>query len=188
MSYRPFRGISRFLLAACAVSLGTMSLSAQTTDAPSENNPSRVDVFLGYSYFGAHGQLKPYGINYSSINVGAIGSGAYYWNKYAGGEVIFAAHPDGKNDGMYSISGGPIFRAPMQNFTLFAHGLVGAANLGGPNSENPFYHNPYRWGPTLTAGGGMDYDLPFFDNRFSLRLFQADYRWIHANYGPTAPS
>ncbi len=30
----------------------------------------------------------------------------------------------------------------------------------------------------------MDYALPFFDNRFSLRLFQADYRWIHTNYGP----
>ncbi len=45
------------------------------------------------------------------------------------------------------------------------------------------YHNPYRWGPALTAGGGMDYDLPFLDNRFSFRLFQADYRYIHANFG-----
>jgi len=141
-------------------------------------------VFLGYSYFGAHGQLKPQGIAYSSINVGGIGSGAYYMNKYAGGEIVGSVHPDGKNDGFYSISAGPIFRAPMQNFTLFAHGLVGGGRLGGPNSENPIYHNPYRWGPTLTAGGGMDYDLPFFDNRFSLRLFQADYRWIHTNYGP----
>jgi outer membrane protein OmpA-like peptidoglycan-associated protein len=129
--------------------------------------------------------VKPAGINYSSIDVGAIGSGAYYFSKYVGGEAIFAAHPDGKNDGLYSISGGPIFRAPMQNFTLFAHGLAGAARLGGPNSENPLYHEPYQWGPTLTAGGGMDYDLPFFDNRFSLRLFEADYRYIHANFGPS---
>ena len=30
----------------------------------------------------------------------------------------------------------------------------------------------------------MDYDLPFFDNRFSLRLFQADYRYIHDDFGP----
>jgi outer membrane protein OmpA-like peptidoglycan-associated protein len=141
---------------------------------------------MGYSYFGAHGQVKPAGIAYSSIDVGAIGSGAYYFNKYVGGEAIFAAHPDGKNDGLYTISGGPIFRAPMQNFTLFAHGLVGGGRLGGPNQSNPFiYHEPYRWGPTLTAGGGMDYQLPFFDNRFSLRLFQADYRWIHTNYGPS---
>jgi len=188
MVYRPFNKLSRFVLAACAVGLGVGSLNAQTsgTAAPLGVNPSRVDVFLGYSYFGAHGQLKPTGIAYSSINAGAIGSGAYYFNKYVGGEAIFAAHPNGKNDDLYTISGGPIFRAPMQNFTLFAHGLVGGGRLDGPNSHNGTYYNPYRWGPTLTAGGGMDYQLPFFDNRFSLRLFQADYRWIHANYGPSA--
>jgi outer membrane protein OmpA-like peptidoglycan-associated protein len=187
MVYRPFSNLSRLMLAACAVGLGVGSLNAQTssTAAPLGINPSRVDVFLGYSYFGAHGQVKPAGIAYSSINEGAIGSGAYYFNKYVGGEAIFAAHPDGNNDGLYTISGGPIFRAPMQNFTLFAHGLVGGAHLGGPNSENPPYHEPYKWGPTLTAGGGMDYALPFFDNRFSLRLFQADYRWMHVNYGPS---
>src|SRR5580704_67642 len=186
MVYRPFSNLSRLMLAACAVGFGVGSLNAQTpgTAAPAGPNPSRVDVFLGYSYFGAHGQVKPAGIAYSSINEGGIGSVAYYMNKYVGGEIIGSVHPDGKNDGFYSISGGPIFRAPMQNFTLFAHGLVGGGRLGGPNSENPIYHNPYRWGPTLTAGGGMDYDLPFFDNRFSLRLFQADYRWIHTNYGP----
>jgi hypothetical protein len=31
----------------------------------------------------------------------------------------------------------------------------------------------------------MDYDLPWFDHRFSLRLFEADYRYFHADYGPT---
>jgi hypothetical protein len=148
-----------------------------------------VDIFTGYSYYGAHGQLKPAGIAYSSIDLGAIGSGAYYFSKYVGLEGVYTNHPDGKNDGMSSISGGPIFRAPMQNFTVFAHGLVGGARLGGPNSEGPvLYHNPYKWGASLAAGGGMDYDLPFFSNRFSLRLFEADYRYIHANYGPyTAP-
>jgi hypothetical protein len=129
--------------------------------------------------------LKPQGISYSSINEGGIGSVAYYMNKYVGGEVVGTFHPDGKNDGFYTISGGPIFRAPMQNFTLFAHGLVGGGDLGGPNnSGTPFYHNAYHWGPTLAAGGGMDYQLPFFDNRFSFRLFEADYRWVHANFGP----
>jgi outer membrane protein OmpA-like peptidoglycan-associated protein len=186
MVYRPFHNLSRLMLAACAVGLGVGSLNAQTpsTAAPMGVNPSRVDVFLGYSYFGAHGQVKPAGINYSSIDEGGLASGAYYFNKYVGGEVIAAIHPDGKNDGFYSYSAGPIFRAPMQNFTLFGHGLVGGGYLGGPNSENPAYHEPYVWGPTLTAGGGMDYALPFFDNRFSIRLFEADYRYVHANYGP----
>jgi outer membrane protein OmpA-like peptidoglycan-associated protein len=153
-------------------------------------NPSRVDVFLGYSYWGTHSFNKPSGVEYSSDNYGAIGSGAYYFNKYVGGEVVFAAHPAGDNDSMYSASAGPIFRAPMQNFSVFAHGLVGGAQLLGPNSDDPatFSHNPYRWGPALTAGGGMDYDIPYFHNRFSIRLFQADYKYVHADFGPyTAP-
>jgi hypothetical protein len=193
MVYRPISKFGRFVLAACAVSLGSASLNAQTTPsttAPLGPNPSRVDIFTGFSYYGAHGQLKPAGINYSSIDVGAIGSGAYYFSKYVGLEAVYANHPDGKNDGMSQVSGGPIFRAPMQNFTVFAHGLVGAARLGGPNnSVGPtLYHEPYRWGASIGAGGGMDYDLPFMSNRFSLRLFEADYRYIHANYGPyTAP-
>ena len=160
MVYRPLRHIGRLGLAACAVSLGVASLSAQTapsTTAPVGPNPSRFDIFTGYSYFGAHGQVKPANINYSSVNLGAIGSGAYYFNKYVGAEANFVAHPDGQNDGLYSVSGGLIARAPMQNFTLFAHGLVGGADLGGPNNENlpSLEHEPYRWGPTLTAGGGM---------------------------------
>jgi outer membrane protein OmpA-like peptidoglycan-associated protein len=184
MVYSPLRSLGRFVLAACAVSLGVASLGAQTpsTTAPTGVNPSRFDLFTGYSYFGAHGQLKPAGINYSSIDMGAIGSGAYYFNKYFGGEVNFVAHPDGNNDGLYSSSAGPIFRAPMQNFTLFAHGLAGGAKLAGPNSAT--YKEPWTWGPTLTAGGGMDYDLPFFNHRFAFRLFEADYRYIHANFGP----
>ena len=188
MVYSPFRSFGRFVLAACAVSLGVGSLGAQTTGAaaPVGVNPSRVDIFTGYSYFGAHGQLKPAGINYSSIDVGAMGSGAYYFNKWVGGEVIYAAHPGGQNTDLYTISGGPIFRAPMQNFTLFAHGLAGAAKLDGPNIRNISY-NPSTWGPTLTVGGGMDYDLPFFNNRFSFRLFQADFRYVHANFGPATP-
>jgi outer membrane protein OmpA-like peptidoglycan-associated protein len=189
MSYRPFRNIGRLLLAACAVSLGVMSLSAQSapsTTAPDGANPSRIDVFMGYSYYGAHGQATPANIRYSSIDEGAILSGAYYFNKYVGGEVVSTYHPDGQNDGLYTISAGPIFRAPLDNFTLFAHGLVGGANLGGPNSDAPatFEHEPYRWGASLAVGGGMDYDLPFFNHRFGLRLFQADYRYIHESYGP----
>ncbi len=186
MVYRPFRNIRRFVLAACAVGLGVASLNAQTpsTTAPVGPNPSRVDVFLGYSYFGSHGQVKPQGITYSSIDKGAIGSGAYYFNKYVGAEVIFAAHPDGNNDGYYSGSAGPIFRLPMQNFTVFAHGLAGGGKLTGPDSDAGGYHNPYTWGPTLTAGGGMDYDLPFFNHMFSYRLFEADYRYVHTDFGP----
>ncbi len=189
MVYRPLRSIGRFVLAACAVSFGASSLSAQTvpsTTAPMGPNPSRVDVFVGYSYFGTHSPLNPSGVQYGSDNYGAIGSVAYYFNKYVGGEVNFVAHPDGSNDSLYTASAGPIFRAPMQNFTVFAHGLVGGADLLGPNDDSAagFSHNPYQWGVGITAGGGMDYDIPYFKNRLSLRLFEADYRYVHADFGP----
>ena len=205
MSHRPFRKFSRFLLAACAVSLGSASLYAQdsstsappapSTPAPTAPstaaayngpNPSRIDIFAGYSYFGAHGAVKPYGIAYSSVDEGAVISGAYYFNKYFGGEVEGFANPDGNNDGLYSGALGPIVRAPLQNFTLFAHGLVGGTRIGGPNSEAPatLEHEPYTWGVGITAGGGMDYNLPFFGGAFGLRVFEADYRWTHADFGP----
>ena len=191
MVYSPYSKLGRYVLAACAVSLGAASLGAQTAPsapAPAGPNPSRFDLFTGYSYFGAHGQVKPAGISYSSVDEGAAGSGAYYFNKYVGAEILITAHPDGNNDGIYTGSAGPIFRAPMQNFTLFGHGLAGASRIGGPNnSGTPFYHEPYQWGPSLAVGGGMDYDLPFFNHRFSLRLFEADYRYIHADFGPYTP-
>ncbi len=188
----PYSKFGRYVLAACAVSLGAASLGAQTAPsapaAPAGPSPSRFDLFTGYSYFGAHGQVKPADIGYSSVDLGAAGSGAYYFNKYVGAEILITAHPDGNNDGIYTGSAGPIFRAPMQNFTLFAHGLAGAARIGGPNnSGTPFYHEPYQWGPSLAVGGGMDYDLPFLNHRFSLRLFEADYRFILADFGPYTP-
>lgn len=205
MSHRPFRKFSRFMLAACAVSLGSASLYAQdasSTSAPpaapptppptstsaayNGPNPSRFDLFAGYSYFGAHGAVNPYGIRYSSVDKGAVISAAYYFNKYFGAEIEGFANPDGNNDGLYSGSAGPIFRAPLQNFTLFAHGLVGGVRLGGPNSENPtsLEHEPYTWGTTVTAGGGMDYNLPFAGGAFGLRIFEADYRYMHTDFGP----
>ncbi len=184
MSFRPFRNIGQFVLAACAVSALTVSLHAQT--APSGPNPSRIDIFAGYSYFGAHGSVQPAGIKYSSVDEGAIGSGAYYFNKYIGGEIIGISNPDGQNDGLHAGYAGPIFRLPMQNYTLFTHALAGGVRIGGPNSEAPatLEHEPYRWGTGLMVGGGMDYDLPFFNHRFGLRLFEADYRYTHASFGP----
>jgi len=194
MSYSPFRNIGRCLLAACAVSFAIGSLSAQTTTAPGTPNPSRVDVFLGYSYFGAHGQVKPQGIAFTSVDEGAIGSGAYWFNKYVGGEVLGIANPDGVNDGFYGFYAGPIFRAPMQNFTLFAHALAGGVQSSGPNNDEngsaQEYYEPFQWGPSLMVGGGADYDLPFWHHHFGIRLFEVDYRYIHEDFGPanTVPS
>jgi hypothetical protein len=192
MSHRPFRNIGRLLLAACAVSVGVASVGAQST-LPNAPNPSRVDIFAGYSYYGLHSDIQPTGLQFSSVNIGAMGSGAYYFNRYVGGEVAVMAGPPGINDGFFGYYAGPIFRLPMQNYTLFAHGMAGGVDGVGVNSPGYFTpssagYNPYTWGVGLVAGGGMDYDLPFFNHKLGLRLFEADYRYTHIDFGPADPS
>jgi len=185
---RPFRSLS--LLAAVCF-LIVVSSSAQT--APASPPLSKFDLALDYSFFGAHGNLVPAYIPYTSINNGAIASGAYYFSKYAGIEGEFAAHPNGINDGLYTAQGGVIFRYPLQEFTLFGHGLAGAADLSGPDAQAGVTpaslneHEPAMWGPTVTAGGGADLDLPWWNHKFAFRMFQADYEYIHEDYGPSVP-
>ena len=201
MHSRPLGSVSRILLVACAVGLGTSGLygqnsssAASTPAAPGAPPISRIDVFMGYSYLAPHGTINtplPDGTlspaKYSSVDYGAIGSVSYFFNKYVGGQVEFGAHPDGRNDGAYSISAGIIARYPTdQGITPFVHALAGAVKLGGPNYEPIAYHL-YTWGPALTAGGGLDYGLPWFNNHLGLRLFQADYEYWHASFG-TQPS
>jgi outer membrane protein OmpA-like peptidoglycan-associated protein len=125
-------------------------------------------------------------LNYSSINYGAIGSVSYYFNRYVGGQVEYANHPNGTNDGAQTASAGIVFRYPAEGMTWFAHGLAGGVRLGGPNVSGPGAQpkHLYNWGPALTAGGGLDYELPFMDHRFALRIFQADYEYWHADFGP----
>jgi hypothetical protein len=187
MSHRPFRNIGRLALAACAVSFGVASVHAQST-LPNAPSPSRVDIFTGYSYYGLHSDNNPSGEQFGSVNEGAIGSGAYYFNKYFGGEVAMIANPNGNGDGFYGYYAGPIFRLPLQNYTLFAHGMAGGVRGVGPNNPGGVGYNPYTWGVGLLAGGGMDYDLPFFNHRLGLRLFEADYRYTHIDFGPANPA
>jgi len=198
MHSRLLTSLSRILLVGCAVGIGTSSMYGQTSSstpaAPAEPPISRVDVFLGYSYLAPKGSVTTplpdgtsFSSNYSSIDYGAIGSVAYYFNKYVGGQVEIGAHPDGNNDQAYTAQGGIIFRYPTQGMVPFVHALAGAVNLGGPNNEPFAYHNT-TWGPALTVGGGLDYDLPFFNHRIGLRLFQADYEYFHADFGPQAVS
>jgi outer membrane protein OmpA-like peptidoglycan-associated protein len=152
---------------------------------------SKIDVFLGYSYLAPHGTIytpapdgTTYPSTYSSVNYGAIASASYFFNKYVGGQIEVGIHPDGNNDGASSFSAGIVARYPTdEGITPFAHALVGGVRLGGPNAEPLFYH-PYTWGPALTVGGGLDYGLPWFDHHLALRLFQADYEYWHASFGP----
>jgi hypothetical protein len=197
MHSRPLSSLGRILLVAGTVGLGSMSLLAQDSTstppkpvAPAEPPASRIDIFAGYSYLAPHGSLTvPDGaligvtgpVNYSSINYGAIGSFNYFFNRYVGGQVEYANHPDGNNDGASTGQLGLVFRYPTAEITPFVHADAGFVRLGGP------VHEPYTYGPALTAGGGLDYALPFLGGHLGLRLFQADYEYFHANFGPQPP-
>ncbi|HTV82503.1 MAG TPA: OmpA family protein [Acidobacteriaceae bacterium] len=203
MHSRPFGKLGRILLAGCALGLGTTMVLAQnsssssagstglaTSTAKSDPSPSRMDVFLGYSYLAPHGTVteedsstgSTFSNTYSSINTGAIGSFAYYFNRYVGAQAQFAISPDGNNDGEGDLGLGMIVRFPISGMTPFVHALAGPVDLGGPNQGGQSH--AYTWGPALTVGGGLDYELPFANHHFALRLFQADYQYFHADFGP----
>ncbi len=214
MEYSKLRSQSRFIAAVCVLGLGTTLMAQQTSssstnmpDAPSaaaphsqnsaakqstDVNPSRIDIFLGYSYLSPHGYIQ--NERYRDVNIGAIGSAAFYFNKYMGGEFVYADHSMGPGDGFRTMSLGPIVRFPAANITPFIHGLVGAARIAGPNFDAvqtdgvSVIHmvNPWTWGTALTAGGGMDYSFSLFGHHLAWRVFQADYQYMHASFGPVA--
>ncbi|HTD56220.1 MAG TPA: hypothetical protein VK670_12610 [Silvibacterium sp.] len=192
MLSRAFSKFSGILLLGGAVGIGASSLYAQNTTpaAPPEAPISRIDVFTGYSYIAPKATVKTslsdgttFSSNMDAVDAGAILSGAYYFNKYVGGQVEAGFHPQSKNDGGYTVQGGIIFRFPVSGMTPFVHGLAGITDWEGP--DNPPYTTLKRKvGPALTAGGGLDYNLPFWNHKLGLRLFQADYEYFHVNHGP----
>ena len=189
------------LLALFFVTSFPVVLAAQATSSkgPSNDSPSKFDIFAGYSYLAPKGTVQvpqpsgstvPY--SYDAVNVGAIASGAYYFNRFVGVQAELAEHEwggsstgsnvgtHGNDDGFATFSGGLIFRFPQENITPFVHALVGASYIDGP------FHNGYKWGPDLTVGGGMDYETPWFNHHLAIRVFQADYEYMHADFGTQA--
>ncbi len=180
---------SKALAFALAASLSGLAAFAQAKTAQaSQKGPSRWDIFAGYSYLAPHGTvsaLQPDGttqdFTYHAVNYGALASGAYYFNKYLGAQVEVGVHPDstnGNSNNFQTYSGGIISRFPNGDITPFVHALVGVADVSGPD------HEPGKLGPALTVGGGMDYETPLFNHRLAIRLFQADFMYMHANWGP----
>jgi hypothetical protein len=178
------------------VILFPFSLAAQDAPKPSAHPasqadaPPRWDIFAGYSYLApkdtvdvlqSNGQVLP--VTYKADAAGFILSGSRYFNKYIGAQLEGSTHDtfinsSASNNGFTTVQGGLIFRFPTDEITPFVHGLIGGSYIGGPD------HEPYKWGPALTAGGGMDYATPLFNRHLSLRLFQADFQYMHDNWGP----
>lgn len=191
--------IALAFVALLPVAIAAQNSSKPAAKADASDSPSRWDIFAGYSYMAPKGNVyvgQPNGdslaYTFKAEKVGSVESLAYYFTKYIGVQVESGQHDryyntdttanrsnGSSNSGILSFQTGLIARYPVGNLTLFAHGLVGAADVEGP------YHQGYKWGPTFLGGGGWDYNTPWFNHRLAIRIFQADAEYIHANYGPS---
>ena len=119
-----------------------------------------------------------------SVSCCAIVSVARYFTNYVGVQAEGDFHKDGGNNtavvhNQFSGgSGGLIVRYPTEDITPFVHALVGG------ESVSSTYYPSNKWGIVLTAGGGMDYNTPWIDHRLKIRVFQADYQYVHDNMYP----
>lgn len=204
MHVRVFRNLSSVIALAC-LAIVPQIVSAQSAPAAkgsSDTSPSRWDIFLGYSYLAPSGSVTTQTnstttptvtASYDAVNVGGLFSGAYFFNKNIGVQAEYAIHEwgterpgtnigtEGNDDGFMTFGAGVIARFPTGNITPFVHALIDAQYIGGP------YYQPNKWGPGYTAGGGMDYETPWLNHHLALRLFQADYEYMHADWGPVIP-
>ena len=189
------------VFALVSVGLLPVALAAQVSPSAkgsaSNEWPSQLNIFAGYSYLAPKGTVNttnPSGVpvtaSYDPVNVGGLFSGAYFFNRTIGIQAEFGEHEwgvqtpganvgtRGDDDGFFTVAGGVILRFPAGNFTPFVHGVGGGALINGP------YYEPNKWGPDVTAGGGLDYETPLYHHHLAIRIFQADYEYMHANWGP----
>ncbi|MGA3263271.1 MAG: hypothetical protein ABSC47_04410 [Terracidiphilus sp.] len=203
-------------MALLPVVLGAQVTATSSAKKAAPDSPSKADIFLGYSYIAPHGTVNTplYGsvtapINFVPVNVGAIGSISYFFNKNWGiqaegdahpqtgyciqyensqpvvgsgvhplSEVVYGCNPERSQvaNAFYGGSGGVIYRWPYPNWTPFLHVLGGAESVSGPLDQ------PATWGAVVTAGGGLDWETGWLNHHFAIRLFQADYQYIHENF------
>jgi len=163
MSPRFARFLGRVLLAVfLAVSISAL---AQTSD---ETQPSKVDVFAGYSYLSPNGAVN----GNKGITSGFTVASSYWFNKYFGGVVETGTHLGDINT-FNTLTVGPTFRIPLEGLTPF-----GLATFG-MNREAPAGINSST-GFGFVGGGG--FDLHFL-KRVDIRLIEAEYEYAHHNFG-----
>jgi hypothetical protein len=125
-------------------------------------------------------------VSFKIEKTGMIESESYFFNRNVGIQVETAQHDlftntgfpltGTSNSGILTLESGLIYRWPGVHFTPFVHGYAGGAYVDGPD------HEPYTWGPIVGGGGGLDW---YFGCHFGVRLFQADYEYLHANSAPS---
>jgi len=185
------------------LALAPVALMAQAVPAakgaPQGDTASKWDIFVGYSYLSPHAtvtstsQIPHVTGSYDPVSVGGLFSVSYFLNRYVGVQGELGIHEwgtqkpvppgspgtHGNNDGFTTVAGGLVLRYPTGDWRPFAHVDAGGAMVDGP------VHNPFTWGPSITGGGGLDYITPWWNHRISIRLFQADYEYMHIGFPAT---
>ena len=195
MYSQKFRTMSRVLALAIVASL-PCSLVAQVAASQGKGNPNapapKWDIFVGYSILDPRGTFYPIQPDGSTLPVsfklekeGLVESAAWFFRRNVGIEFESGQHDlfvntgfpltGSSNSGIFTAESGLIYRWPGVHLTPYVHGLAGGADIDGPD------HEPYTWGPVVVAGGGLDW-YPLCHN-IGIRLFDADYEYLHANSG-----
>jgi hypothetical protein len=179
------------------------------------SNGSPWEFFLGYSYLAPNdvvtGQVQAKAdcissrpasvtlaadglwncpIGFDAEEHGSIESVTRYFGGRLGVQIEAAQHDLYYNDhtgiisnsGMYTAQAGPVYRLRVSKWTPWVHALAGGGELQGPHHQN------YTPGFTFTLGGGLDYGTPWLNHRLAIRVGEADYEYMHVNYGAAHPS
>src|SRR5207248_4662690 len=163
----------RLLLTVVAASISVLAQAAPQTSSADETQPSKVDVFAGYSYLSPNGAFS----GNKGITSGFTVASSYWFNKYFGGVVETGTHL-GDVATFNTLTAGPTFRIPMEGITPF-----GLATFG-INREAPA-GVPSKTGFGFVGGGC--FELHAF-KRIDILLIEAEYELpnhiLCFTYGP----
>ncbi len=141
---------------------------------PTEEQPSRADIFAGYSWLNPGATLN--GVKIKSITQGFTVAGSYWVNRYFGFALESGNH-FGPNADITTATFGPTIRVPLQGLSPF-----GLATFG-VNRLTPNFGYPSRLGFGFVGGGGFDLQAT---RHFNIRIFEAEYEYAHQSYFPLA--
>ena len=132
-----------------------------------EDQPSKVDVFAGYSFLNPNGAIN----GNKGITKGFTVASSYWFNKYLGGVIETGSHFGDVNT-FNTVTAGPTFRIPLQGLSPF-----GLATFG-INREDPNGFSS-KTGFGFTGGGGFDLHVI---KRLDIRLIEAEYEYSHHSF------
>ena len=152
--------------------VGLFGLVLAFSSAAAAQDPSKADLFLGYSY----GRIGPRTSGIGNFNING-GTSSIAWNLRDSFGIVadFAGYRVGKINGLdpdssaFTYLFGPRFSyRRRKNITPFAQVLIGGAHV----SQNLLLPSTSRNALAMTLGGGVDANLR---NHLALRLGQLEY-------------